>query len=250
MSGYGRGLDYLAKERDRHAFKGSGIKKLWLTRDGDIAKFRILTDGNDIFTHLFHEVAMSSQRGKNFTKDVLCTRQLDDEAEFVDGVEACQYCSAGSFPKPKGVLLVYVEVIAHRYLPKDQEGKWAKVTRGSQVFYVEKVGELRLWLIRNRIVDMVADKFGELGTLVDRPWELKRMGETGEGPVQYILEGKEQGPPSEECTTVIRELTPLSEIVLEEYGGEPKKGDAVAASADVAGAVTSDTVPPDDEIGF
>ena len=246
MSGYGRGLAYLGKEREKHAFRGSGIRKLWLTQDGDIAKFRILTDGNETFTHLFHEVAMSSQRGKDYTKDVLCTRRLNEEAEFIDDADACKYCAAGLPGKPKGVLLVYLYAVAHKY--PDAEGKWTRAMRGEVPIFIEKINEVRIWLIRNRMVDMVADKFGELGTLLDRNWDLKRFGKTGEGPVQYIFEGKDPGPPSAECAQAIQTLRPLDEVVLEEFGGEPVKT-AVEPAAEVAGGA-ADTVPPDDEVGF
>jgi hypothetical protein len=232
--------------REKHAFKGSGIRKLWLTNDGDIAKFRVLTDGNDIFTHLFHELKLESSRGREFTKDVLCTRRLDAEAEFLDPESACRHCSAGVPAKPKGVLQVYVEAVAHR--KPDAEGKWTPFKRGEQTLYAEQVSEVRIWLVRNKMFDMVVDKFSELGTLLDRNWELTRYGVTGQGPIQYVLEGKTPAPPSAECAKAIAELTPLDEVVAEEFGGEPKKVEN--APIEEAGFGATDTTPPDDEVGF
>jgi hypothetical protein len=210
-----RGLNYLMGMRDRFAYQGGRIRKLWLTGDGDVAKFRVLTEGNAMFSHVFHEVKVQSTR-KDFTKDVLCTRRLDDDWNFIDPVESCPHCAAGLYVKPKAVLWVYVEAIAHN--SPAQDGSWALGKRGLLNVYIEQVNELRLWLLRDRMIDTVVKRYGESGSLVDRDWELERQGVTGKGPVTYTLIGKDAAPPSAACQKAIDELRPLEEVVVEEFG--------------------------------
>jgi hypothetical protein len=222
-----RGLKFLQGMRDRFGYQGGKLRKLWLTGDGDIAKFRVLTEGDAMFSHVFHEVKVASTR-KDFTKDVLCTRRLDDELNFIDPPEVCPQCAAGLRPdasddtrksayvKPKAVLWVYVYAIAHRHPAPD--GSWVRGTRGLMEVYIENVSELRLWLLRNRMIDAVVNRYYENGSLLDRDWELERMGVTGQGPVQYTFVGKDQGAPSAECLEAMKELRPLEEVVLEEFG--------------------------------
>jgi hypothetical protein len=134
LSGYGRGIDFLNKQRERYASQQSGIRKLWLTHDGDIARFRFLTEGDQFFSHVFHEVQKVSTRGKGYTKDVLCKRRLDADGEYTDSVEACELCTQGVAGWWKAIAWVYVQWIAHR---SQDDDKWVKRQSGQQILYME-----------------------------------------------------------------------------------------------------------------
>lgn len=241
MSGFGRGMDFLMRQRAAMP-SGVTVRKFWLTQSGDVAKIRFLTDGGDVFAHQFHEVSMTSRRGKGYTKDVLCTRRLDDEANYIDPVENCEQCKAGNMAWSKGIAWVFVEWIAHRaQLDKD----WQVRTRGEVTFYMEKVEEARFYVLKGRVRDQVADRFFQKGTLTDRDFEVTRYGKTGEGPINYEFEPMDKAEPSEACQKAIAELRPLEEAVIEEFGGvAPQAAAALAPEAGTPEKAVAD--PPDD----
>lgn len=246
--GYGRGLEFLMKQRARVAqVSGSFVRKLYLTMDGSIARYRHLTDAQDVFAHNFHEIQVQGRR-RSFTKDVVCLRRVavDDEGEPtpIDPVETCQYCNQ---KEPldmwwKGIGWVYV----YRFFtpgPVRPSDNAKPARRGEVAGFVEEVSEPRLHVLKGLIAEQVFTMAGTYGTLVDRDYELHRNGKSGSQ--FYSLVPLDKEPPSDAVKATLATLPDLIETVFKEFSVQPAGGTVEVTAASAAEPV--EVLTPADE---
>lgn len=235
MGSYGRGLEYLNRQRESGAFP-SGQKREWTNQlwlaEGDIAILRFVTDGDAVFVGQFHEEERTSRKGNKYRADVLC----------LDSGDPCKNCREGDNPWVKLVALVYVEAIDHRV------GKpgWIEKPRGTVKFYREDVGDFRLWMIKSSMQRDFIDLHGMHGSVTDVYHELSRN--TGK-PVKYSLTRMDSKVPfSKRSTEAIVAARDIEELVLENFGPAPKRASAREITEQAAGFQGDPTDPgPKDE---
>lgn len=214
--GFGRGLDFLMKQRAKIiASGGDFVPKLFLRNDGDVAKFRFLTDIPDIFSHNFHEVSVQG-RNKTFTKDVICKRKVavngeTGELDFIDPVEVCEYCNRAEPLQMwwKGIVWVYTYGIFSLTKSNDKMTPARRGVGAQEIHgFAEQISELRLLILKGLVADMVGSAGGRYGTLCDRDYELERRGK-GTGQF-YELVGMDRNPPKEAVLEYISyDTTPI-----------------------------------------
>lgn len=217
--GYGRGMDFLMKQRARVASKGGDwVPKLYLRNDGDVAKFRFLTDTAEVFSHNFHEVEVQG-RSRKFTKDVVCARKVavneeTGDLDFVDPAEVCKYCNRQEPLRMwwKGIAWVYTFGIFSLTKGDDKMVPARRGTGANELHgYLDTINEPRLLILKGLIADMVGSAAQRYGTLCDRNYELERKGKGG--GQYYELVGLDRSKPSD---AVLEFIT---------YSDEPIEGD-------------------------
>lgn len=243
-SGYGRGLDFLMRQRARFQAQGGDfVRKHYLTTDGMISRYRYLTDYPDVFAHNFHEVQVQGKR-KAFTKDVLCTRAIGpvgEEGDYapVDPPDRCELCNR-SEPLPmwwKGICWVYVYKV---FSPTKVSDRYQPAKRGPMVGFAETISETRLMILKGIVAEKTYTAAGTYGTLVDRDYELHRLGMSGAS--FYDIIGLDRGEPPEEVLKALESLPDLSETVMKEFSLRSEQ--PAAAPAETAGEA-----PPDFDAG-
>lgn len=224
--GYGRGLEFLMKQR---AKLGSGgrdwVPKLYLKTDGDIAKFRFLTEARNIFAHNFHEIPVQG-RGRTFTKDVLCTRKVaanseTGEMEFVDQEDSCPYCKQegdASLMWWKGIAWVYVYGIFSRTKTNERQQPARRGAGEGEIHgFAEAINEPRLLILKGAIANMVESANQRYGTISDRNYEWERKGKAA--AQFYELVGLDRtNPPAE----VLEFITYQAEAIEGDQEGRVK----------------------------
>lgn len=232
MSSFGRGVDFLNKQRQTFGGfgqRGSGYRKLWL-RDGDIARFWFLTDINDMPIPLIHlkQMPPSRKTGKPWNKDVLCPKS------FVEDDSDCPYCgliaqdpTRKDFRGPylRMVGLVYVERIAHK---TQMQPEWvAQRSQSGNVLYIETPTEpihilSEGGVMQNQIVSQATGDALDAGitdkvpTLLGRPFNLERMGEGG-ATTRILKEVPWNEDIPQEVQDALANVPDIDEIVRKEF---------------------------------
>lgn len=213
-SGYGRGLEFLMQQRAKTGGAGDGVRKMYLTADGAIARFRYLTDAPDIFAHNFHEVEVQGAR-RTFTKDVLCLRKVGAEGEPTDPPEACEFCSRETPLAAwwKGISWVWVY---RMWAPTKLSDRYTKRAKHGEVLgYIEEVAEARLLILKRSISELTNTMFSTYGTLTDRDYNLVRNGRSGSQFYSLVPLDKSTAPA--EVQAALKGLPDLTETVLTEF---------------------------------
>ncbi len=196
--GLTRGLDFLMSQRAKISASRDYVPKLFLRTNGDIAKFRFMTDIADVISHNFHEVSVQG-RSRTFTKDVICGRKValnkdTQELDFTGGVDECVYCNRQEPLQMwwKGVAWVYTYGIFSVAKTNDRQQPARRLEAHG---FAEVINEPRLLILKGLIADMVGSAGGRYGTLCDRNYELERKGK--EAAQYYELVGLDRSPPPE-----------------------------------------------------
>lgn len=249
----GKGLDFLNKLREERGFSSDGetrtyMKQQWLADDNEIAIWRFLTDGDEIYFAPFHEEQRQSRAGKGYKADILCTG---------DGCKLCALAADDPKLRPwiKGIALVYVEQVEH---PKpDAKGEWKAKKRGNLTFYVEPIKEVRIWVVKSNMQTRVANLFGERTTLTDVYYEYRRTGGRGANRVTYTLERTDPPVtnPSAGCAEAIAAKPDITEVVEQNFTNNTPAAKTVAgvSADDDFGGANPTSVPVEDdadELGF
>lgn len=246
-SGYGRGLDFLMKQRARVQSSGDFVRKLFLTQDGSIAQYRHLTDASDIFAHNFHEVEVQGRR-KSYVKDVVCLRKVapDDDGDPVPvgPVDACAYCNRAEPLAAwwKGIGWVYV----YRFFTPNKTSDRAKPAKRGEVHgFVEEANETRLVILKGIIAEQIYTMAGTYGTLTDRDYELHRNGQSGSQ--FYSVVSLDKGPPNDAVKVALAELPDLTETVFKEFSIGQKAAAPTATTEEVPAGGKAEEKPSDPE---
>lgn len=226
--GVNKGLEFLREQREKiGAGSGDRYWNLWI-KPGDRAQFWFLTDGPDLAVVLMHVVDVVGRGGKSFSKDVLCARaSIEDETH-------CDLCETDR-PMLRVISYVYVTQIIHaRRDPKAKNSdQWEPFRAGESgvTRFREKVNAVRLLAARRELASLISDEFNgdplaedygtRKGTLLDRPFALKRADE------EKSRESIEAGAPREmpdEVKAAMADLPPLEDTIQRQYTITPSGG--------------------------
>jgi len=240
MPGLRSGFGNLRQQQARQdaLFKGQWIPYLRLKDDGDIAKFRIVSEYEEdkaaergmhstLISGNFHRVEKRGGSGKVIFQNVLCALDEGADGELTG---ECQHCEEEIRRPVQFMVWVWVYGIYHRTQSSNPKVQWRRGKLGAQKVYLETVDKFMVWQDGYFMTQALEDRISRYGSLTDRDYRVTRHGVRG-------------------TTKVIRELEALdpSEMdpeILEESASLPSL-DGIAT-----GAITtmdgSETERPDD----
>jgi len=173
------GLDSIMKDGEKPRTDRIQRNKIpsFKLRDGDKARFRFITDADNIIRAYFHRIPIVFPSGKMWNEDVFCKREEGIECEFCKRVDE-QERKAGL----KLCSWVYAYEIQHKFqnprLQKEEDAEvWKKNKSG---MYVENINKAMFWLSgvgKDKVLlKMLANLNAKYGTLLDREYEITRSG--------------------------------------------------------------------------
>ena len=178
---------------------GSGLRHLWLKDDGETARIRFLTDGDEIYWDWFHRI---EERGQ-YRGERICVRSALDEP--------CNYCDEEVKSIFQWIAWVYVE-----YVDYASPGQGRKpVTIGRTKMYREHMNEARLLRLAGAHANSVKMRFEKLGTLLDHEFDWTRSGPKGTNRPQYTLDPVEKCKMPKELRELLAELDDLEDIAFD-----------------------------------
>ncbi len=180
------GVDNILKEGEkrRQDRERSNIPTLYL-RDGDRARIRFITDANSAARAYYHRVLRTYPSGKSFNEEIYCSQR---DAEGV-----CDLCERNERAKIKIHFWLYVYSVLHsqqnKRLQIDETAQVWKKTKGGG--YLEEVNHVVLWRSgvgkSDYILKSLANYNTKYGTLLDREYEISRLGGGLEDTVYNIV---------------------------------------------------------------
>jgi hypothetical protein len=177
----------------------------------------------------FHRVPITTRRGKNIFKDVLCQMTLDEATQ--QWVGACEHCTAAVNRRTQFLAWVYVYAFYHRsqnswFKPEDattHKNKWPLVKLGNTPMYKEEVNQYCIWQDGFFMRELLKGKAERFGRITDRDYLVTRHGVRGSQQTQRVLEDLQEAPLSDELRDKCKELPDLGDIAegkVRTYGGK------------------------------
>lgn len=179
----GKGLEHVATvQAEREAAREAGkYKKLFLTDNGDSARFRFITDAPDLVSGYFHNYPIQQKSGRVFRPNVLCAEE---------GGYPCNcplpnpdFNKARSY---QGAVWVYVYDLTTFAVQEGENVSTVKKLGQTKLSYVRTINEVRLLMLKTAQMNLLTQLAASSnGTILNREIQLTRNGAKGEKTTDY-----------------------------------------------------------------
>lgn len=239
-SGY-KSLEQSQEDDSNKRLSGDFIQYLRLGDDGDIARFRIISEheedkASDVGTFMIHGMfhrheATSQRTGKVYFTTSLCGKEEDDDG-YLHG--ECSLCDAEIRRVRQFLLWVYVYDVYHRTQNSDVDNPWELAKLGEMKVYKESMDRFMVWQDGWHATQSLKSKIERFGSLTDRLYERERTGARGSRQVTYMLTSLDPEPINPEILELAKELPDLEDIATSKVrtmGGSPDNSSESATPA-------------------
>jgi hypothetical protein len=154
------------KEVEKRKASGGGSDNFYLKYDKDSALIRFLNDGNDMVAGQFHRIKKMSSRGKQYWDSVYCIGE--DECDYCNGNDPDQMAKSFGFA-------IWVWVY-EKYHEEQLDEDWEARKMAGELRYVEPINKPMLLRHGYNMSIIVTGLYTKYGSLVDRDYEITRLG--------------------------------------------------------------------------
>lgn len=226
----------------------SSSRFLFLSNDGEKAKFRFLTDAEHLVHGIFHQFMV----GKTLCTPIPCVDWMRQDGLY-DGAEECKWCKLGANDdsyksRQKFWAYAYVYNILHPFqnprLEKNSDATmWEPVkgVAGGKAMFRQDVGAIRIVMYGPAVLRSLEDLNAEFGSIVDRDYTLVRNGGKGDAKTSYTLITGAETKIDPAITELFAAEEDLEQVALSGLSASPAPGTPPVDAADEATSYETET---------
>lgn len=234
------------EQQSAQRLQGDFIPYLRLGDDGDIARFRVISEHETercaetgtlsyLISAMFHRHEARSTGGKKYFTTTLCALE-EDEDGMVSG--QCQLCDEEVSRTLQFLVWTYAYSMFHRQQGGDVKSPWKRVKVGEMTMYEEVLNKFMVWQDGFFSYQSLEGRIARYGNMTDRDYERTRRGARGSQQVKYELDALDPSPIDPQILEDAKKLPSLEDVasgaVRTMGGGTGEEGVKKASSEEAA----------------